>query len=223
MGERRARPRCDRQCAWKLFDRKPGGPGASASTPTRLEQHAPARAPRVPPLRSRDCSIREPARRWLWSQYLQSHPRRSTSTLQRAHLESHSGQPELAKQGGRHAARPCLVPPQRPRGQRGVLEVFFHQERAPVARSACASGLRAAVVAVVNRERAGAGVTRRGALGEKNRERPEPRRFVPRAAAAPPSAAALPESCRRAAARRRCEPENYACIHSSVGDGVTAP
>ena len=49
---------------------------------------------------------------------------------------------------------------------------FFHHERAPVARNGCASGLQPDIAAVAHRARAGTGVARRGALGEKTPSTP---------------------------------------------------
>jgi hypothetical protein len=67
--------------------------------------------------------------------------------------------------------RSVWCPPEGPAAREGGSR-FFHQERAPVARSACASGLHLGLAAVDHRGRAGAGGARRGALGEKTSSTP---------------------------------------------------
>ena len=113
---------------------------------------------------------------WFWNQLLQSHPGRRRVLARRGPASPRIAPgPVIRARCGVGTRWVHVLSPQRPRGQRGVLEVFFHHERAPVARSACASGRRAVFVAVVRRERAGAGGARRGAPCGKKLERPEPR------------------------------------------------
>jgi hypothetical protein len=127
----------------------------------------------------RDRFARESARRWFWNQYFLSHPSCDRFARESArrwfwnqYLLSHSGwaRSQLVVRATARGAvgTPAVVccPPQGPAACEGCSR-FFHQERAPVARSACASGHRAAWRLWSHRERAGAGGARRGALGEK--------------------------------------------------------